>query len=87
MMRKVVGLMVALVLTLAAATSWAAEIEGKLQSMDVGKGVIVLDNGTQLWLAEGVKHEAIAPGTKVKASYEERDGKKVITKLSYEGNE
>jgi hypothetical protein len=78
MMMKAVGIALALVLVLAAG-GWAADIEGKIQSVDPGDRVIVLDDGTKLWLSEGLGMDGLKEGAKVKASYEERDGKNVAT--------
>jgi hypothetical protein len=80
-MKKVVGMMLVLLLG-AVAVAGAAEVEGKIQSMDTSDRAIVLDNGTKLWLAEGVDMEALKEGAQVKASYEERDGKNVVTDIS-----
>jgi hypothetical protein len=79
-MRKLTSVL-ALGLVLVAGAAMAAEIEGKIQSVDQGERVIVLDNGTKLWVAEGLSMDALKEGAKVKASYEERDGKNVTTSL------
>jgi hypothetical protein len=80
LMRKLTSVL-ALGLVLVAGAAMAAEIEGKIQSVDQGERVIVLDNGTKLWVAEGLSMDALKEGAKVKASYEERDGKNVTTSL------
>jgi Cu/Ag efflux protein CusF len=59
--------------------AWADDIEGKIQSVDASDRVIVLEDGTRLWVAEGQAMDDLKEGAKVKASYEERDGKKVLT--------
>lgn len=80
-MKKLVsGLMLAAVL--AAGTAWAGEIEGKIQSVDPGDRVFVLEDGTKLWMAEGLSMDALKEGAKVKASFEERDGKNVATSVA-----
>jgi len=79
-MKKVV-LALSLVLALAGAAA-AADVEGKIQSVDASERAIVLDNGTKLWLAEGVAMDNLKEGAQVKASYEERDGKNVATSVS-----
>jgi len=43
--------------------------------------MIVLEDGTQIWVAEGVSLDTLKEGATVKAAYEERDGKKVATSL------
>ena len=60
----------------------ADEMQGKIESMDTEQGVIVLDNGEALWLAEGVSIESLYPGTEVKVTFEEReDGEKYIGQI------
>jgi hypothetical protein len=59
----------------------AAETEGKVQSVNAADRIVTLEDGTELLLAEGVPMEAVREGATVKASYEERDGKKVVTEL------
>jgi Cu/Ag efflux protein CusF len=72
---------VALVLAFAAAPAWAEEISGKIQKVDTADRSIVLEDGTQLWLAESVSTADLKEGANVKASYEEKDGKKVVTQI------
>jgi signal transduction histidine kinase len=68
----------------------AAEMEGKIQSIDPANKELVLDSGSKLvWddsttiSVEGKegKLEDLKEGRKVKASYEEKDGKNVAAKL------
>lgn len=59
----------------------AADMEGKVQSVDASERTITLDNGTKIWLAEGVAVDSLAPGTEVMVSYEERDGKAIATSV------
>ncbi len=81
MIRKLA--MVTLALMLAAVPVWAEEVSGKIQKVDSADRSIVLEDGTQLWLAESVSVSAdqLKEGATVKASYEEKDGKKVVTKI------
>jgi hypothetical protein len=79
MLRKLA--IVALVLTFTALPLWAEEVSGKIQKMDTTDRSIVLEDGTQLWLAESVSTDQLKEGATVKASYEEKDGKKVVTKI------
>ena len=60
---------------------WAEEVSGKIQKVDTGDRTIVLEDGTQLWLAEAVSADILKEGATVKASYEEKDGKKVVTEI------
>ncbi len=65
----------------------AAEMEGKIQSVDPAAKEMVLDDGTKLTWSEDTKIsvkgqeaklEDLKEGAKVKASYEEKDGKNVL---------
>jgi len=82
-MKKIVGfaLVIALVGSFAA---WAGETSGKIQSVDPVDRAIVLDDGTKLWVAEGLPLDALREGARVKASYEERDGKNIVTMYEVE---
>ena len=70
---------VVLTLGLAVGTALAGEAVGKIQKIDMDQKMLVLEDGTQLWLAEGADTGKLKEGTKVKLSYAERDGKKLIT--------
>jgi len=80
-MRTVLGITLALLLGLGVAGAWAEDISGKIQSVDPGERAFVLDDGSKLWVAEGISMDALKEGASVKASYEERDGKKVATSV------
>lgn len=82
-MTKVVTLAFALMLGLAT-MAMAGEVAGTIQSVDSAERVITLDDGTKLWVAEGVSIADLREGAKVKASYEERDGKNVATSIDVE---
>ena len=77
-MRRIMGLAVAVVLALSMA-AWAGELEGKIQKVDPADRMFVLEDGTQVWVAEGVPMDKLKEGKTIKASYEERDGKKIAT--------
>ncbi|MBI3458122.1 MAG: DUF1344 domain-containing protein [Candidatus Rokubacteria bacterium] len=79
-MRKILGVTLALLFALSVA-AWAGEIEGTIQSVDPGDRVVVLEDGTKVWVAEGLSMDALKPGAKVKAMYEERDGKNIATQF------
>ncbi|OGK95336.1 MAG: hypothetical protein A3D33_17780, partial [Candidatus Rokubacteria bacterium RIFCSPHIGHO2_02_FULL_73_26] len=78
-MKKVLGIVMVLMLVFAVAGAWADDIQGKIKSVDTGERSFVLEDGTQLWVAEGVAMDSLKEGASVKAAYEERDGKKVAT--------
>lgn len=80
-MQKVLGLVIAALLALSVTAAWADEIAGKVQKVEPADRTIVLEDGTQLWVAEGVSMDNVKEGATVKASYEEKDGKKVISRL------
>jgi Cu/Ag efflux protein CusF len=82
-MKKVAALALALVLGLSMA-AWAGEVSGKIQAVDSADRVITLEDGTKLWLAEGISLDNLREGAKVKASYEERDGKNVVISIDVE---
>jgi hypothetical protein len=77
----VIGITLALLLGLGVTVGWAEEITGKIQSVDVADRAFVLEDGSKIWVAEGVSMDALKEGTSVKASYEEREGKKVATSV------
>ena len=77
-MRKV--LIVAVVLMLAVSgTAWAAEVQGKIKSVDTSEKSFMLEDGTKIWLGEGVAIETVKEGADVTVSYSEKDGKNVAT--------
>ncbi|PYM65177.1 MAG: hypothetical protein DMD79_05210 [Candidatus Rokuibacteriota bacterium] len=78
-MRIVLAVVLAAAVSLAAVAAWAEEVQGKVQTVNAAERMIVLEDGTQIWVAEGLPLENLKEGVTVKASYEERDGKKVAT--------
>jgi Protein of unknown function (DUF1344) len=80
-MTKVLGAAAALLAVFVVARAGAEEIQGKIKSLDTAERVIALENGTRIWVAEGLSMNRLREGTLVKASYEERDGKKVATSI------
>jgi hypothetical protein len=71
----------AAVLAFGVAGAWADEVSGKVQSINAAERTIVLQDGTQLWIAEGLPLDLLKEGNSVKATYEERDGKKIVTAM------
>lgn len=80
-MRKVLSVVLMVVLALWAVHGWAAEMEGKIQTIDASDRTIVLSNGTRLSVGEGVSLDTLKEGADVKVSYEERDGKNIATSI------
>ena len=64
-----------------APVAWAADVQGKIKSVDPSGKMVTLDDGTQLMIPPTIKLEkqALQPGANVKASYEEKNGQKVAT--------
>jgi hypothetical protein len=81
MTTKVARIAGALLVVLAVGRACAEEIQGTIKSLDTVERVIALENGTRIWVAEGLSMATLREGTLVKASYEERDGKKIATSL------
>jgi hypothetical protein len=69
------------VVSVAPSTASAADMEGRVQSVDVAERTVVLDNGAKVWFSEGVALDAVTTGAEVKVSYEEKDGKPVGTAI------
>jgi hypothetical protein len=80
-MRRFVCLVLAAVLAFGVAGAWADEVSGTIQSVNVADRLVVLQDGTELWVAEGLSLDLLKEGSSVKATYEERDGKKVVTTM------
>ena len=88
-MKKIVAFALAVTFALVG-VAMAADMEGKIQSIDTSSKELVLDNGTTLVCddstnimmdGKSAKLEDLKEGTKVKANYEEKDGKNVVTML------
>ena len=70
-------------LTGAAWVASAAEIEGTVKTVDTSGQIVTLEDGTTLVLAATSKgdRQALRPGAHVKASFDEKDGKKMVTMI------
>jgi uncharacterized protein DUF1344 len=80
MMKK--ALIVAVVLTLAlSGAALAAEVQGKITSVDTSEKTFVLEDGTKIWLGDGVAADTLKEGVEVTVSYEDKDGKNVATSV------
>ena len=78
---KKLMLAVALVLALPVAGAWAGDMEGKVKQIEVNQRVITLEDGTKLYWTDSVTVKEIKQGAAVKATYEEKDGKFVLTNI------
>jgi hypothetical protein len=69
---------------LLAGVAVAGEVEGKIKSVDLVTRSITLENGTQLMIPIGAvvdDHRLLQPGAEVRASFEEKDGQKILMTL------
>jgi len=83
-MRKAIGIVLLLLAMCAVGSAWAAEIQGKIKSLDMASRVLGLEDGTQIWVAEGLSMDTLREGASVRATYEERDGRKLATSIEVE---
>jgi ABC-type Fe3+-hydroxamate transport system substrate-binding protein len=88
-MKKIAALVLVAVFALGG-VALAAEIEGTIQSVDSMNNAVVLDNGSTLTVDQDTKImvsgnegklEDLQAGGKVKATYEEKDGKNMASTL------
>ncbi len=87
--KKLAAIVLALTLTMSG-IAMAAEVEGKIEAVNPISKEILLDNGLPLAANDDTtiaiegkpsRFQAIKEGGKVKASYEQKDGKNVATTL------
>jgi Cu/Ag efflux protein CusF len=80
-MSRVVTLLAALLFV--ASVAWAADIEGKVKTWDPATKMITLEDGTELSVAADAKMmgDPVKEGVTIKASFDEKDGKKVVTQI------
>lgn len=79
-MTKAVAGAVALIVALSGA-AWAADVQGKIKSVDTSEKSFVLEDGTKVWVGEEVSMDKLKEGADVKASYDAKDGKNVATSV------
>jgi hypothetical protein len=82
MSRLIVMTAVMLIAAFAPLAAFAADMEGKVQSVDATERTLTLENGTKIWLSEGVAIDMIKEGADVTVSYEDKDGKPVATSVT-----
>ena len=77
-------LVLALVVVLAlGGAALAADVQGKVKAVDQSGKAVTLEDGTKLMIPATAKVDknALKPGANVKASFEEKDGQKVVTSI------
>ena len=79
MKRTVVALAIAAVVA-SPLGAWAGEKEGKVTKWETTTRTVTLDDGKTYQFTETVKTETIKEGSRIKVTYEEKDGKFVATK-------
>lgn len=81
-MRKIVLSVAALAATAAfAVPAFAQEVMGVIKTYRPADRVIILDNGAQYYISEGVTVKQYEPGARVKFFVEERDGRRYIMRV------
>jgi Cu/Ag efflux protein CusF len=79
MLKAFVG---AVALTVAVSgAAFAADVEGKIKSVDTAEKSFTLEDGTKVWIGDSVAIDKLKEGADVKASYEEKDGKNMATSV------
>jgi hypothetical protein len=82
MSRHIIIAVLALAAALVPLAAIAADMEGKVESVDSSERTLTLENGTKVWLSDTVAVDDIRPGAEVTVSYEEKDGKPVATSVT-----
>jgi len=60
--------------------AWAAEREGKITKWETTTRTVTFDDGSTYVVTDTVKTETLKEGTRIKVTYDEKDGKYVVTK-------
>jgi hypothetical protein len=84
-MRKILGLTLALMLTLPL-VAVAAEKAGTVTTIDPASQTFTLDDGTKLTASQGVLLN-ITPGDQVRAAYEMKGGENVVIEMERTGRD
>ena len=61
--------------------AFAADVQGKIKSVDPSEKTFTVEDGTKVWIGESVSVDKLKEGSDVKASYEEKDGKNMATSI------
>ena len=82
MKRIIVAATLALVVVASAGLAAAGDMEGKIKTIEVNQKVLTLEDGTQLYWTDSVTvTEAVQSGALVRATYEEQDGRFMLTRI------
>jgi hypothetical protein len=83
MKRATLALILGLVVVvLSAGLAAAADLQGKVKTIEINQKVLTLDDGTKLYWTDTVTvTEAVKSGAVVKATYEEQGGKYMLKKI------
>jgi hypothetical protein len=82
-MTRLFAVLTALLLVVSVAGAAGNEIQGKVKSWDQSSNMLTLEDGTQISVPADVKVERdeLKAGANIKASYDDKDGKKTATSL------
>ena len=81
-MKKLLTALSGAALLLAVGIANAEDAQGTIKEINISEAWVLLEDGTQYVLAEGVAMEELKPADEVTVSYEMKEGKKVATALS-----
>ena len=81
-MRKLLTALSGAALLLAVGIANAEDVQGTIKEINISEAWVLLEDGTQYILAEGVAMEELKPGDEVTVSYEMKEGKNVATAVS-----
>ena len=83
MNRSIASLLtVGLLVTAASSPAWARDVKGKITTYDTTTQVIEFEDGSQYIVTDKVTTiEKIKVGKQVKVTYEEQDGKNLVSEL------
>jgi hypothetical protein len=82
MTRAIACLLAAGLLLIAGSPAWARDAKGKITSYDTTTQIVTFEDGSQYVVTDKVKTvEKIKVGKHVKVTYEEQDGKNMVSDL------
>lgn len=84
-MKKLVASVFALALALALGAVNAAEVKGKIASIAPDHQSFTLTDGSQYSVSADVPMKGMKPGSKVKVTFEAKDGKNIATRVAKSG--